>query len=478
MRHSLLYIFLVALVALSCDKGEKFGNERPDTKIIPHVVNLEGDNRLRSTVDLAWFGSDVDGYIKGYEYSLDNQVWHYTTETDTTFIFEITGGSDTLDIEFYVRAIDNENEKDLTPAHVIVPIKNTPPVVTFDEALSTKDTAFIVSSIFWNANDDDGIENLNEVEIKINNGSWYKIDKKYSSLTLVPENPSVSGPTDSKVYFETGNPETLKIDGLVVGDTNVIYIRATDVANSLSEEDTLSGIFVKRKSSDLIVIGGDRDYNSFYTARITNAVSSFDYIDYAVGGGKWQPAFWNTTFFLMISEYDKLCIFSDKNDYLNASTGLSSLILESSARPIQDYTNNGGKVFTIGYFDTDKGVTENSLIFSVYPIESMDFSSGNPSLARSDTALISQDINYPSMGTTSFPKQISPFKESSDAVVIYKGDMDSFSSYTGPSVLGVKRTNGTNTNMVFVGAGLNIFSKDYTQVDSLFKQVLINEFNW
>lgn len=442
------------------------------------MVNLEGDNRLRSTVDLAWFGSDVDGYITGYEYSLDNQNWVYTTGTDTTFVFEITGGSDTLDIEFYVRAIDDKNEKDLTPAHVIIPIKNTPPDVTFDEALSSKDTAFIVTSIFWNANDDDGIDNLNEIELKINNGAWFKIDKKHSNLTLVPENPSATGPTDSKIYFESDQAESQKIDGLVVGDTNIFYIRAFDVANSVSEIDTLSGVFVKQKTSDLIVIGGDRDYNSFYTTRISNAVSNFDYIDYAVDDGKWQPAFWNTTFFLMISEYDKVCIFSDKKEYLNASTGLSSLILESSARPIQDYSNNGGKVLSIGYFDTDKGVTSNSLIFSVYPIESMDFSSGNPSLARSDTALISQEAGYPSLGTTSFPKQISPFKASSDGVVIYKGDMDSFSSYNGPSSLGVKRSNGTNTNMVFIAAGLNIFSKDFTQVDTLFNQVLTKEFNW
>ena len=148
---------------MSCKKGNKNVNERPNTKVIPHVVNLSGENRLKTTVEMAWFGSDKDGFISGYEFSLDNTNWIYTPKADSTFTFNISEGSDTSEINFWVRSIDNSNEKDPTPAFVKIPIKNTPPEILFDKALSSKDTAFIVASLFWNAKDQDGLDNLRDV---------------------------------------------------------------------------------------------------------------------------------------------------------------------------------------------------------------------------------------------------------------------------------------------------------------------------
>lgn len=477
MKFRFLYIILILFAAFSCKKGEKNANEKPDTQVIPHVINLSGDERLKSTVKMAWFGSDKDGYITGYEFSLDNNNWVFTQKADSTFTFVISAGSDTSDIEFWVRAIDNKNEKDLSAAYVRIPIKNTPPEIAFDEALSTKDTAFIVASLFWNATDQDGFDNLRDVELKLNNGSWYKIDKKKSNLSLVPSSPAGNGVMTAKVYFDAESHESLLIDGLILGALNNVYIRSTDISGSISEIDTLSNVFFKPKTSDLMVIGGDRDFNSFYTQRISNVVSDFDYIDYTVDNGKWQPAFWATTFYLMISEYKKLCIFSDKKPYVNSSTGLSALILESSARPVQDFTLNGGKVFSIGYFDNNNPLPVSSPIIGVYPVDSMASKTAGLTLKKSDSALTAIRTEYPNLGTTTFPDAFSPFYKSVNSVEIYSGDIYG-TSYTGSKTIGVKNVqSGGKTNMVFISSALNIFNADYTQVDSLFNQVLNKDFN-
>ena len=478
LKFAYLHIIFIALAFVSCKKGDKNINERPNTIVIPHIVNLSGENRLKTTVEMAWFGSDKDGFISGYEFSLDNTNWIYTPKADSTFTFNISEGSDTSEINFWVRSIDNSNEKDPTPAFVKIPIKNTPPEISFDEDLSSKDTAFIVASLFWNAKDQDGFDNLRDVEMKLNNGSWYKIDKRKSSLSLVPENTSGSGSMKAKVYFDPTDPETELMDGLLLGANNIVYIRSTDISGSMSEIDTLQNLFFRPKTSDLMVIGGDRDFNSFYTQRISNVTSNFDYIDYTVDGGKWQPTFWATTFYLMISEYKKLCIFSDKLPYVNPSTGLSALILESSARPVQDFTLNGGKVFSIGYFDNNNRLESNSPFIGVYPIDSMASGSAGITLTKSDSALTSQQVNYPNLGAGTFPGEFSPFYKSQNAVEIYRGDIYG-TGYSGSKTIGVKQiVSRGKTNLVFVSAALNKFDKDYTKVDALFDQVLNKDFNW
>jgi len=478
LKFHFLYIILFIFTIFSCKKGEKNGNEKPDSQVIPHFINLTGDQRLKTTVKMAWYGSDKDGYINGYEFSLDNSTWVLTQKADSTFTFTISEGSDTTDIEFWVRAIDNKNEKDLTPAYVKIPIKNTPPEVSFDEALSTKDTAFIVASLFWNATDQDGFDNLRDVELKLNSGAWYKVDKRKTNLSIVPQNTSGTGAMSAKVYFDADTPEADLMDGLILNSLNTIYVRSTDISGSISEVDTLQNVFFKPKSSDLLVIGGDRDFNSFYTTRISNVVTNYDYIDYTVDNGKWQPTFWATTFYLMISEYKKLCIFSDKKPYVNSGTGLSALILESSARPIQDFTLNGGKVFSIGYFDNNNPLQSSSPVLGVYPIDSMASKTAGLTLKKSDSAMTSLQSSYPDLGTTTFPDAFSPFYKSSNAVEIYKGDIYG-SGYSGSKTIGVKNVlSGGRSNVVFIASALNIYNADYSKVDTLFNQVLNKDFDW
>ncbi|MGB0175852.1 MAG: hypothetical protein ACPF9D_01720, partial [Owenweeksia sp.] len=98
MRHHLTFIGVVALLLAGCRKGELKPGSLPDTHLSIEAINLTGPNRLNSEVRLSWYGTDVDGYIKGFEISLDNQNWDFTTVQDSVFIFDLEAGSDTTDI--------------------------------------------------------------------------------------------------------------------------------------------------------------------------------------------------------------------------------------------------------------------------------------------------------------------------------------------------------------------------------------------
>ncbi len=473
------FLFFTALVfvALSCKKGEKIGNGAPETIITPKAINLSGEQRLKSTVRLSWFGLDSDGYIEGYEYSKDEKNWNYTTNTDSTFVFIIEAGQDTADINFWVRAIDNDGNTDPTPAKLTVPIKNTPPNITLNKTLSTSDTALLVATVFWEADDPDGADNLKGYEIKINDGAWFDLPKNLDNISITPSNPEANGATGANIY-STSDKKLGEIGGLIMEDTNSIFIRSYDLSLSYSELDTLSGLYFKGKKSDLLVIGGDRDRNNFYKGRLANVYTQFDYIDYTANDGASQPTFWNPTFTLMALQYDKLFIYSDKTTYLNDNTKKESLILEAAAESVQEFIDQGKKAFIIGYFENP--LDSNSNLFPLLNIARIDNSSKALLLEPFPNTLTSKEAGYPDLGTISFPSTASPFEKTSDVIEIYAGRFDGTSGYNGPTTVGIKKQNEANGNtyQVYIAASMADMNADYSKVDSLFNHVLNVEFDW
>ena len=479
LKNSLILssvLFLLLFVA--CDKGEKNENNAPETIIVPKAINLSGEQRLKSTVRLAWFGADLDGFVSGYEFTKDQITWHFTTKTDSTFVFVIEEGQDTNDISFWVRSIDNMGLKDLTPAKLTVPIKNTPPNITLNKTLSTSDTALLVATLFWDADDPDGIDNLKGFQIKLNDGEWFDIPKKVNNISLTPVDPSATGITNATVYL-SASEEIGNLVGLKMNDTNSIYIRSFDLSQSYSELDTLSGLFFKGKNSDLLVIGGDRDRNKFYKQRISNVYPTYDYIDYTANDGADQPTFWNPTFTLMALQYEKLFIYSDKTTYLNDNTKKESLILEAAAESIDEFIAQGGKAFIIGYFNNPLDAQSNLL--PVLNIESIDPNSTGLFLEQGADALISQESGYPNLGTNKFPETVSPFEKTTDVISIYEGEFSGKTpAYTGPKTVGIKKVNEATgkTYQVYIAASMADLDYSFTKVDSLFHHVLNVEFDW
>ncbi len=469
-----LLILVASVLLITCKKGTRKDNESPQTVVTPHIINQVGENRLKSTVRLSWMGSDPDGYVEGFEISQDGQNWFYTTEFDSTFVFDIAEGSDTTDIDFYVRAIDNQGVKDPSPAYVRVPIKNSPPEVTFNQNFSTTDTAFLVATLFWEASDPDGFENLKNVRIRINEGDWYEVDKSIENLTLIPENLNGTGSMNATVWFNSTEAESSTISGLKVNDTNNIYIQSVDIANSESEIDTIQGLYFKNKTSDLLVIGADISENAFYRQHIGNVYPTYDYIDYAIDNGKWQPTFWDPTFSLLIKQYEKVCIFSDRKPYFNENTKKENLIFESSARSIQDYYNSGGQIFTIGYFPSN--LDSNSIVFGVFPMDRSTRFNGSVFLKAGSTTVTGAQ-GYPDLQPTSFSPAVSPFVPSSDAESIMTADLDEPVGWNGPDHVGARRQLAGKTYQVHIGIGLYDANGIPANTDALFDKVLNQEFN-
>tara|TARA_R110002050_G_scaffold11122_2_gene37811 strand:- start:10427 stop:11872 length:1446 start_codon:yes stop_codon:yes gene_type:complete len=472
-------ILAILIVAMSCKrKLEKNPDLAPETIISPESINLTGDNRLNSVVFLSWYGTDVDGYVAGYEISLDNVNWVYTTQNDSLFSFTLAAGSDTTDIDFYVRAIDDSKLTDPTPAYLKVPLKNTAPVATFVENGFPADTTNIVTTFRWNATDVDGDETIIKAFLKANQGDWMEIDVQEEVLSIVPISSTQTGLTEANVYYGTNaTPLTETLKGLVVGDTNHFYVKVIDFANSESEPDTSNVVFVKPQiSSRLYISGLPKTATNVYKNVMNSQSIDYDALDYYTDGGKYQPGFWAPTFDLMVAYYDEIVLTSDESTFTNSVTGRKSNLLNFMAPSLQTFSNNGGKSLISTSFIKGQDI---SGITGVVPIDSLS-SSGGQARLYPDSALVSNlGPNYPDLSAQFVLSGMTPFYMSIGAEEVYLGELTPLQGWSGPNVMGCRRKNGSNNYyQYFFSIQLHTLDQVPSNLETLFNQILTNDFNW
>lgn len=471
--------FLALVWALSaCKKGEPFDNLPPDTKISVSEINLVGEDRLRSEVTLHWFGSDQDGWVTGYELSLDGTNYSPVNVTDSTFNFVLSAGSDTADVSFYVRSIDNDGALDPTPAFLNVPIKNTPPTAIFDSLQPIPDTAFIVATLFLDVNDADGSDNLDSSFIRVNNGPWYSLAPTVTTVTLVPQDPTATGATDSDVYTgAAADLQSASISGLNLGGDNTVYLRARDIAGSESEIDTSKIFFVKNKTADVLVVdahpgGSTPTPEDVYDVALANAIPNRDVIDLRSNGGANVPALWTPTFSFFVNFYDEVFWYSDAS-----AEGVG--LLESAAGAIQDFLSQDGKILISTSFPSTYDNT--SVIQEYTPMDSISTAPGSVRIPTDSLLMPLGGFagDYDSLQASVFIGRATPIYVKSIADTMFNAQLFTAGGWTGPSSVGARTRNaGGNTNMVFMSVELHQFNGRPAALEQFFNEVLLNEFNW
>lgn len=457
-----------------CKKGSPTGNELPETYTSVEAINLTGDDRLNSVITLQWWGTDPDGVVDGFEISFDEQTWTYTTSQDSTFQFSINAGSDTVDIDFWVRAVDNDAAVDATPAFLKIPLKNTPPEVAFNRDLIPADTTFNVLTLTWDASDLDGFETIEAVQLKANDGDWVDLNYTIGIVTIVPDDPMASGETPMTLYLsaEEAGPS---MTGMRLNELNDIYIRAVDIAGSESILDTLSGIYFRGKTNDVLIAGAhDKCPSDYYSTLISSAGFDADFIDLDRDGAKNQPRIWNPTMTLMMSQYEYVVLYASDVKYLNVQTNEDNMLVELASSSIQHYVDNGGKLLISSPFANDMDPT--SALFGILPVDSLSSSQG---FARLPTDSIAEGLEtgYPDLISGEFIT-LDPIYPSSDATPIYGAHLTPVNNWTGPSTVAVKRSLNGNTNFIFTSLELHRVDKDPAAVEDLFDHIFNTEFAW
>lgn len=495
----MLICILFSISFFSCTKEDELKpNTEPITSLYLSSINRSGTDRLNAIVDMKWSGDDKDGYITGYEISFDNINWTFTNQQDSVFRFSINNGSDTSDINFYVRAIDNDGNVDKTPAFLKIPIKNTAPTISLDDNLVKGDSVYSVFSLLWSAEDLDGTNTLDSVYIKINNGNWFAISKNFVFASFVPDQPTQNGPTSASVFASTGSINlNRKINGLVVGGTNTVYIKVKDLSGTESQVDSLTPFVLRRKTSDLLVldafnIATNPNADVVYASALANAYGAYDYYDFYRQNKSYIPKLWRPTFLLMLNLYDKVFMYSDNS----RSATASGMLLEEGSNAFQDYLNDGGKLLIVSDFDNNASTTtsgsfpKTSTIFQYTPVDSFQtFAAANQKASLPIDSLILPDatnaIGYPTLKVSNFSDAVDPFFPKSSALVVYRGQIKRANGTSYTKVLCAKTQNiNTQTNQIFFSTDLYKLQGDadangqQDELKKFFEKVLLGEFNW
>ena len=311
MRKLLQLFFLpvVILIFFSCKEevvNNPQKNQPPDTGLFlfPDSTISQQPSRLH----VHWWGDDPDGVIRGYYFKwvgIDSG-WTFTASNDSIFALPI-GSVDTT-YDFLVSAVDAEgngiydadifqngidygpepfvdlnnngirdnNEPfydvgliDPTPASLLFPIKNTPPVLEWDELSVLPDTSFPVMTFKWIANDLDGNESIQKINISLNDTSnFVSLDGSIRLITIrvkdplaaVPEMEILINGSDQNIYSEP-------LEGLLYNADNKFYVQALDLSGAVSNRlvlpDTNGVWYVKKPKGQVLIFddfnGGSSD---------------------------------------------------------------------------------------------------------------------------------------------------------------------------------------------------------------------------
>ncbi len=272
--------FVLILVLAACDAGldgDPLANQPPTTELSiadsSLVDNLGEGRRLASTVALSWTGTDPDGYVSGFELRIvgpDGPVsdWSFTTSTDTLLLLPIPRGASTANVGVEVRAVDNENLADPSPASTIYPVRNSPPTASVDAFELPPDTTFDVFSFGFIAGDPEGDGNLARIEIALNDSTnpiALPPDTRYVTL-LGPSDPLSNTTVSARVFAGRAFQATgIDAPGLKLDADNVFYVRSVDQTDTTSawarypaagSSDTW---YVKGRTSDVLLVNDFRN---------------------------------------------------------------------------------------------------------------------------------------------------------------------------------------------------------------------------
>lgn len=481
-----LYIFI--LFILSCrtsPEGLLLDNTAPQTSTVIDTILRAGEDRLNSQIVIQWWGDDEDGFVAGYEFSFDKIInaqtqWIFTARTDSNFVLAPPPGQDTADFYFNIRAIDNNGLKDETPARVIYPVKNSPPSISFVAGANNPVISFPVVKFYWQASDPDGEENIIAFELFWNDttNNPYRLNINSKSATFIALNPA-PGNVLCEVYENNNvSPVDSLMEGMILNDTNKLFIRAVDQSLSKSAFAISYSIFIKAPISNVLLLNAYTPpsitkENFYASGLVNNGIVVFDTLRLfeTLSGNYTQLAPDNLTQSRIFNLFDVIIWFSDEAE---ASLSLAQ-------KTTDDFFNDGGRLLLVTYVSSLFDEQSNFLEFT--PIQEIEVPADS-TLIMTDTSLVDAlQPGYPDLLSTAFLTVVRPFTVVPGATALYDAELLARDNLTlnvapwlGVSTIMAKKENASGeTNFIISTVELDKLNGN-TNMDALFQKILIDEF--
>jgi hypothetical protein len=481
-----MIIFAVLLGA--CKKHQITGNAAsnlaPETSLTMDTIIRGGDDRLNAEVHIHWWGDDPDGFLKGFEFTFDSVLdastsWVFTQAYDSVFLLPPPPGEDSMDFVFSVRAVDNADQRDPTPARLTFPIKNSVPAVTFLPGAQNPVFTFPALRFYWEASDIDGLETVNRFELAWNDttGPFYATPATATSAIFEADDPGASFP-QCRVFLNndaTQQPDLMQ--GLRLNDSNQLFIRVVDNSEAASPFVGSYKLFVRRVTSSVVLINaytsGGAAVESFYAESLLDqGITSFDTLRIfeKVGGNLTQQSPDNLSQARVFNFFETMIWFGNSAD--------KSLSL--AQKTTVEFFNKGGRMLMAVYVSSS--FDEQSQFLDFTPIESLVDPTDTTLILADTSAVSAQQPGWPALESSAFVGVVKPMNIVIGAEPLYSAELlardDStlnITSWTGNSSVMARRKSSGQTNFILSTLELQILD-GLGNIDSLFQRIYKDEF--
>jgi hypothetical protein len=496
-----LLLILLSIMFTSCYEeliNNPASNRAPDTKLFLYPDSSISSQPSR--ISLHWSGDDPDGFVTGFYFTWDGINWIFTSGNDSLFALQI-GAVDTS-YSFRVSAVDNSGNGiydsqvfqnninfgaepfkdgnnnglydagesfidigliDPTPAELLFPIKNTAPIIFWNVLSFLPDTSFPAMTFGWEAEDLDGNETIEWINISLNDTTKYlSLNGSIRRITIRTSDFSSANPLME--ILVDGNPGNIipeKLEGLKLNADNIFYVQAVDISGAKSPfiqlPDENKSWYVKKPKGHLVIIdnySAADNANEFYS-RMMDSLSlanGFDFYDIQTQ----QPPFLNLTFLETIKLFKYAIWFSDNNPSLDLASAST-----------QKYLDAGGKILFSLQFPQSVDLANIQGFLPIIP-DSSD--TRNSILAGVKISADSTQPLYPTLEVTSSLFRVRSFYLGQLGVIpVYYFPNNELKGYIGFS-------NSTNS-LFFIGLPLHRLNGGNANVKTLLQKILFEDFN-
>ena len=284
--------------------GSRVDNRPPQTHL--SVGYFRADSAVVDTlglsssrVGLSWWGEDADGWIDHYEYRWLGEAdtteaaqaavpWTSTSQESDTFVVHLT--RDVMVVRFQVRAVDNEGGTDESPALTVFPAFNQRPRVDWVAASQEllpgihPDTSWTFghNTFHYNVWDLDGNETITRVIWALDDtSSWTDLPLGLGAIPLTPEQLA---PGPHRVFLKAK-------DIADAWSTTLVYPPAPDSSGTAL-------VWMVRPMAGSLLVAFDDAVATQGPATVRQALGAIDYVE------DQDYTFWDVTDWVPYDEQD------------------------------------------------------------------------------------------------------------------------------------------------------------------------------
>lgn len=493
---------LLAFILVSCyDKmpNNPVENKPPTTKIFLEPEPDSSISQQPSTIKLHWTGDDPDGIVIGFYFTFNGTNWTFTTRNDSLFGLKI-GAIDTT-FQFKISAVDNSgngkydsqifqnninfghepfidknnNSKwdegesyidigliDPNPAVLLIPIKNSAPIISWNILSTLPDTSFPAMSFGWNVSDIDGDESITIIKIALNDtANAVLLDGGIRNITIRTRDFTNNNPLlDIFIDGDPNHMAPVKLPGLIYDANNKIFVQALDISSAKSEwislPDSTHNWYVKKPKGQLLIVDDYKildDAASFYNSMMDSIglTNKYNILDLQAS----ILPYLNTTFLETIKLFDAVLWYTDNDPSLDLANFT-----------IQNYNDIGGKLFLSMQFPQGIDLQQ---IEGFLPIET-DTSYYKSSISVNTQIASMDSLSYPNLVSNRSFTRVRAFNLKNVGVTpLYYFPNGQLKGYIG--------FEKSLKDLFFIGAPLQRINGISGSIKNLLIQVLFHDFN-